>query len=76
MNKALAFIPVFIVGALVMFLFDVWYTLLIGMTIQVVAVIMGIGAIATPEFLSGEAEELQPAALAVAEEDLDENPGA
>ena len=57
MNKSLAFIPVFIVGALVMFLFDNWYTLLVGMIIQVVAVVIGIGAIATPEFLAGDLEE-------------------
>jgi hypothetical protein len=76
MNKTLAFIGVFIVGALVMFLFDVWYTLLVGMVIQVVAVIMGIYTIATPEFLTGDAEQTPPAALAVTEEDLDESPGA
>jgi hypothetical protein len=57
MNKSLAFIAVFVVGALVMFLFDVWYTLLIGAAIQLVAVVMGVRAIATPEFLSGNAEE-------------------
>jgi hypothetical protein len=54
MNKSLAFIPVFIVGALVMFLWDNWYTLLVGMIVQVVAVVIGVGAIATPEFLSGD----------------------
>ncbi len=57
MNKSLAFIAVFVVGALVMFAFDAWYTLLLGMAIQVAAVIMGIAAIATPEFLSGDAED-------------------
>ncbi len=57
MNKPLAFIPVFIVGALVMFLWDSWYTLLIGMVVQVIAVVIGLRAILTPEFLSADADD-------------------
>jgi multisubunit Na+/H+ antiporter MnhC subunit len=54
MNRPLAFIAIFVVGALVMFLFDAWFTLLIGMTIQIVAVVLGIFEIARPEFLEGD----------------------
>lgn len=74
MNKSLAFIPVFIAGALLMFLFDDWYTLLGGMIIQVVAVCMGVAVIAEPSFLEGDAEltdgtgESAPAELPEAEE--------
>lgn len=57
MNKALAFIPVFIVGALLMFLFDNTWTLLGGMIVQTVAVCMGVAAIATPAFLEADAED-------------------
>ncbi|MGH2958217.1 MAG: hypothetical protein ACRDKE_01315 [Solirubrobacterales bacterium] len=57
MNKALAFIPVFIVGALLMFLFDNTWTLLGGMIIQVIAVCMGVAAIAAPAFLEADADD-------------------
>jgi hypothetical protein len=57
MNKSLAFIPVFLVGAMLMFLFNNVWTLLGGMIIQVVAVCMGVAVIATPAFLEGDAED-------------------
>lgn len=57
MNKSLAFIPVFVAGALLMFLFDNAWTLLGGMIIQTVAVCMGVAVIAAPAFLEGDAED-------------------
>jgi hypothetical protein len=57
MIKSLAFIGVFIFGALTMFLFDAWYTLLLGMTIQLTAVVMGLFEILQPEFLEGDDDE-------------------
>jgi hypothetical protein len=57
MNKTLAFIPVFVVGALLMFLFDNTWTLLGGMIIQTAAVCMGVAAIAAPAFLEADAED-------------------
>jgi hypothetical protein len=57
MSKSLAFIGVFIVGALVMFLFDAWFTLLLGITIQLTAVVMGLFEILQPEFLEGDDDE-------------------
>lgn len=57
MNKSLAFIPVFVVGALLMFLFDNTWTLLGGFVVQVAAVCMGVAAIATPAFLEADAED-------------------
>lgn len=57
MSKSLAFIPVFIAGALLMFLFDNAWTLLGGMIIQTVAVCMGVAAIATPAFLEADADD-------------------
>lgn len=57
MKKSLAFIAVFVVGALLMFLFDTWYTLLAGFAIQMTAVVMGAFAIATPDFLEGDVED-------------------
>jgi hypothetical protein len=57
MIKSLAFIGVFILGALTMFLFDAWYTLLLGMTIQLTAVVMGLFEILQPEFLEGDDDE-------------------
>jgi hypothetical protein len=57
MNKTLAFIPVFLAGAMLMFLFDNGWTLLGGMIIQTVAVCMGVAAIAAPAFLEADAAD-------------------
>jgi hypothetical protein len=57
MTRSLAFIGIFIVGALTMFLFDAWYTLLLGITIQLTAVVMGLFEILQPEFLEGDDDE-------------------
>lgn len=57
MKKPAAFIVVFAVGALLMFAFDHTITLLLGMALQTAAVVMGVFAIATPEFLSGDADD-------------------
>lgn len=56
-KNPLTFLGLFIVGALTMFLFDHWYTLLLGMALQVAAVVVGIFVIAEPEFLEGDAEK-------------------
>lgn len=61
MNKSLAFIPVFIAGAMLMFLFDNAWTLLGGMIIQTVAVCMGVAAIAAPAFLEADDDEIDDA---------------
>jgi hypothetical protein len=57
MRRPVAFIALFIVGALTMFAFDATLTLLLGMALQVAAVVLGVFTIATPGFLGGDADE-------------------
>jgi TM2 domain-containing membrane protein YozV len=57
MTKPATFIVLFLVGALVMFLFDQWYTLLIGAALQIAAIVTGVFVVATPEFLEGDSGE-------------------
>lgn len=56
-KNPLTFLALFIIGALTMFLFEAWYTLLLGMALQIAAVVVGIFVIAEPEFLEGDAKE-------------------
>lgn len=85
MNRPLTFIALFVVGAFVMFAFETTLTLLVGMALQVAAIVLGVFTIATPEFLSADASadvsadasaddagKPAPAPLAVAKEDVDE----
>lgn len=81
MNRPLTFIALFVVGAFVMFAFETTLTLLVGMALQVAAIVLGVFTIATPEFLSADvsadasaddAGKPAPAPLAVAKEDVDE----
>lgn len=51
MTKPITFIALFLVGALVMFLFESTITLFVGMFLQLGAVGIGVFAIATPGFL-------------------------
>lgn len=60
MQKPMTFLALFIVGALTMFLFEAWYTLLLGMALQLAAVVVGVFVIAEPRFLTEDAG--QPAA--------------
>ncbi len=57
MTKPITFIVLFLVGAAVMFVFDQWYTLLIGFALQTAAIVTGVFTVATPEFLAGETGE-------------------
>ena len=57
MMKPIAFVSLWAVGAIVMFAFDNTFTLLAGIVIQLAAVVIGIFAIATPEFLTGDEGE-------------------
>lgn len=54
MTKPGTFIALFLVGAIVMFAFDHTLTLLLGMALQLAAVVLGIFVVATPEFLEGD----------------------
>ncbi|MFT4049412.1 MAG: hypothetical protein QM648_06175 [Solirubrobacterales bacterium] len=65
MTKPITFLALFLVGAATMFVFDEWYTLLLGMVLQIAAVVAGIFTIATPEFLEGDAERPKGSASAV-----------
>lgn len=56
MTRPIVFIAVFLIGAATMFLFDSTITLLLGMALQVAAVVIGVFTIATPEFLGGDDE--------------------
>lgn len=56
MTKPALFIALFVVGALTMFLFDHTLTLLLGMALQVAAIVFGVFTVATPEFLEGDKE--------------------
>lgn len=49
--KHLAFVLLFLVGASVMFFFDHWTTLLIGLALQVAAIVLGTFTVANPNFL-------------------------
>lgn len=57
MKRPAAFIAVFVLGAAVMFIFDSTLTLLAGVILQTAAIVLGVFAIATPEFLSGDDED-------------------
>ncbi len=57
MTKPATFIGLFLVGAIVMFAFDMTFTLVLGMALQLAAVVIGVFAIATPEFLKGDRGE-------------------
>lgn len=57
MNKSLAFIPVFLAGAALMFLFDNTWTLLGGLIIQLVAVCIGVAVVAAPAFLEADEDD-------------------
>lgn len=57
MKRSAAFIVIFAAGALLMFAFDSTVTLLLGMALQVAAIILGVFAIAKPEFLRGDARD-------------------
>lgn len=57
MKNPMTFLALFIVGALTMFIFDHWYTLLLGMALQLAAVVVGVFVIAQPEFLEGDASK-------------------
>jgi hypothetical protein len=46
----------FVLGVLVMVPFHAWYTLTLGVALLVAAIVTGVFAIATPEFLSAEDE--------------------
>lgn len=54
--KRLAFIALFAVGALVLFVFDAWFTILIGVALCLAAVAIGVFAIAEPGFLDADAD--------------------
>lgn len=54
MNKPATFIVLFLIGAAVMFVFDNTFTLLIGMILQLAAVVLGVFAIAEPGFLTAD----------------------
>ncbi|MBJ7355149.1 MAG: hypothetical protein JHC98_10005 [Thermoleophilaceae bacterium] len=56
MTKPITFIVLFLVGALVMFVFDNTFTLFIGMFLQLAAVGIGVFAIATPGFLDADGD--------------------
>ncbi|MGK2877900.1 MAG: hypothetical protein ACSLFF_04925 [Solirubrobacterales bacterium] len=57
MKNPYLFLIVFVVGAAVLFLFDFWLTLLIGVLMCVGAVVLGVFAIAEPEFLDGDGSD-------------------
>lgn len=57
MKKSMAFIALFLVGALVMFAFDYTITLFIGMFMQLGAIVLGVWVIADPAFLEGDSED-------------------
>ena len=46
----------FVLGVAVMIPFEEWYTLALGVALLFGAIVTGVFAIATPEFLSGEDE--------------------
>lgn len=56
MMKPVTFVLLFLVGALVMFAFDYTLTLIVGMALQVAAVVLGLFVVLTPGFLEGDAE--------------------
>ena len=56
MMKPVTFIALFVVGALTMFLFDHTLTLLVGMALQIAAVVVGLFVVLTPDFLKGETD--------------------
>lgn len=55
--RRVAFMLLFVVGASVMFFFDHWTTLLIGMALQVAAIALGAFTVAAPEFLERDREQ-------------------
>lgn len=55
--RRLAFVVLFVIGAGTMFFFDHWATLLVGMALQVAAIVLGLFTIATPDFLEGGRSE-------------------
>ncbi|MBJ7458868.1 MAG: hypothetical protein JHD02_06770 [Thermoleophilaceae bacterium] len=57
MKNPYLFLVVFVIGAAVLFLFDFWLTLLVGVVMCVGAVVLGVFAIAEPEFLDGDADK-------------------
>lgn len=57
MKNPYLFLVLFIVGATVLFLFDFWFTILIGVAICLGSVILGVFTIAEPEFLDGDADK-------------------
>jgi hypothetical protein len=57
MKNSLAFIGLFVVGALLMFAFDHTITLFIGLFMQLAAIALGVWVIADPAFLGGDADE-------------------
>lgn len=59
-KNPVVFLTLFIVGALVMFLFDNWFTLTVGIALQIAAVVVGLFTVAEPEFLEGDRGESAP----------------
>lgn len=57
MKNPYLFLVLFIVGATVLFLFDFWFTILIGVAMCLGSVILGVFTIAEPEFLDGDADK-------------------
>ncbi len=56
MMKPVTFLVLFIVGALTMFAFDHTLTLLVGMALQIAAVVVGLFVVLTPDFLGSDSE--------------------
>jgi hypothetical protein len=56
-KNPLIFLSLFVVGALVMFVFDNWFALTLGLVLQIAAVVIGVFTVASPEFLSGEVDD-------------------
>ena len=55
MKRPPLFVIVFAVGAAVLFVFDFWLTILIGVAMCLAAVVLGVFTIAEPGFLDDDA---------------------
>ena len=55
MKSPYLFLIVFAIGAAVLFVFDFWLTILVGVAMCLAAVVIGVFTIAEPGFLDGDA---------------------